>query len=352
MFKKTIGAILTTVMLLVLVSAFGGMSFAAPGDIVYTNNVHDVSLTIPACGTGLYIVYTNNVHDVSLTIPASWAGLYTVFENEYGFSFSNTRNKEAGYGGLLFSIQIRGEVTEFGSGCRELLHADGKYFYAVFPGDVPYVYDNAELTREYTTMEKDIDGILKTFQYQAGHGLPFTDVPKSEWYYNDVKAAYEIGIINGATDTTFAPNNNLTYAEAVKLAASMHQLYTTGSITLINGKTQWYQSYVDYAKAHDIIFGDYNWNEAATRYGYIEIFAHALPDEAFTEMNNVPYGAIPDVLMTFAYADEVYKLYRSGIIQGVDDARNCNPNAFIKRSEVAAIITRMMNEDARVKFKI
>jgi len=45
-------------------------------------------------------------------------------------------------------------------------------------------------------------------------------------------------------------------------------------------------------------------------------------------------------------------MYRAGIVQGVDEAHNCNPNANIKRSEVAAILTRMMNEVERISFNI
>ena len=49
--------------------------------------------------------------------------------------------------------------------------------------------------------------------------LPFTDVKTNSWYYEDVKIAYEGNLINGKTATIFDPNANLTYAEAVKLAA-------------------------------------------------------------------------------------------------------------------------------------
>ena len=43
-------------------------------------------------------------------------------------------------------------------------------------------------------------------------GMPFTDVPTGQWYYNDVKQAVESGLINGKTATTYCPNDNLTYA--------------------------------------------------------------------------------------------------------------------------------------------
>jgi hypothetical protein len=54
--------------------------------------------------------------------------------------------------------------------------------------------------------------------------------------------------------------------------------------------------------------------------------------------------------MSHAQAGAIYKLYRAGIVQGVDAAHNCNPSANIKRSEVAAILIRMMDPAKRVKF--
>ena len=184
--------------------------------------------------------------------------------------------------------------------------------------------------------------------------FPFIDVLPSDWFYNDVKTAYEMGLINGKTTTTFAPNDNLTYAEAVKLAACMRQYYTAGSVTLVNGNPVWYSSYVDYAQANGIISGsaDYNWTAPATRAGYMAIFANALPDAALTAINTVTSGAIPDVPLSHAQATAIYMLYRAGIVEGVDAAHNCSPNSNIRRSEVAAIITRMMDPTARKSFTL
>ena len=124
---------------------------------------------------------------------------------------------------------------------------------------------------------------------------PFTDVKETDWFCGDVKTAYESGLINGTSPTTFSPGNNLTYAEAVTLAARMHQLHTTGSVTLASGSPVWYQTYVDYAKANKIIGADYDWTAPATRAGYMAIFANALPDDALAAINPVADGAIPDV---------------------------------------------------------
>jgi len=182
--------------------------------------------------------------------------------------------------------------------------------------------------------------------------LPFKDVPSSEWYYNDVKEAYDTGLINGMTDTTFEPASNMTYAQAVKLAACMNQKYTTGSVTLANGSPNWWDSYVAYAKEKNIISKDYDWNSDATRAGYVEIFAKALPEEALKEKNSIADGYIPDVTMVHPQAAAIYKLYRAGILTGMDEKGTFDPDRTIKRSEVSAILTRMMNESARKELTL
>ena len=222
-----------------------------------------------------------------------------------------------------------------------------------------YLDTLAEGAHTLTVGFKDSSSVSAQFTITAGSAtppevpevpFPFMDVPETAWYYNDVKVAWEMGLVNGTSLTTYSPSKDLTYAEAVKLAACMHQLYTTGEVTLANG-SPWYQSYVDYAKANGIISKDYEWKAPATRMGYMEIFANALPEEAYEAINEIEDDAIPDVPMTHPLADEIYKLYRAGIVQG-DNGHNCNPDTLIKRSEVAAILARMMVPEARIEFGI
>ncbi len=191
-------------------------------------------------------------------------------------------------------------------------------------------------------------GLLPLSVSAAGE-LAFTDVVKTDWFYNDVKTAVDAGLVNGKSATTYCPADNLTYAEAVKLAACMNQKHSTGIVSLVNGDP-WYQSYVDYAKMQGIITKDYEWKQPATRAGYMAIFAHALPDSALAAKNEVPDGSIPDVPMTHPQAAEIYKLYRAGILQGSDAKFSCNPESNIRRSEVAAILTRMMFVNERKSF--
>lgn len=188
--------------------------------------------------------------------------------------------------------------------------------------------------------------------------LSFTDVPKNAWYYGDVQNAVASGLVNGKTATTYAPDDNLTYAEAIKLASCMYMRAMTGS-TEFEPSTPWYQTYVDYAKVNKIINHDYVWNAQASRAGYMGIFANAIPDQpalgtmtGLKAINNIPDGSIPDVYAGLEQADAIYKLYRAGILQGSDEKHSCKPADNIKRSEVAAILTRMIDASKRISFSM
>ena len=192
--------------------------------------------------------------------------------------------------------------------------------------------------------EKDDEKAEETEKYV----FPFSDVNENDWFYTDVLSAHKNGLINGKTETTYSPNDNMTYAEAVKLACAMHQLERDGKVTIPNGSMWWYSTYMDYALTEGIIDEDLSEkaNEPITRKEYVYIFFKALPEENFAEINDVAKGAIPDV-EDGKYSHRIYTFYRAGILTGSDEKGTFMPDSNIKRSEVAAILTRMSDKTAR-----
>lgn len=61
---------------------------------------------------------------------------------------------------------------------------------------------------------------LMNLETGTGSGAVFTDVPASHWACGNIEAAYGMGIINGIGDGKFAPDSNITYAQAVKMFVS------------------------------------------------------------------------------------------------------------------------------------
>ena len=80
-----------------------------------------------------------------------------------------------------------------------------------------------EAVMEYVT--KELKGVIGE-QYAAPQGRillnPFKDVKVSSWFGQYVIDLYNDGIINGTSATTYAPNDTLTWAAALKLLLVSH----------------------------------------------------------------------------------------------------------------------------------
>lgn len=96
---------------------------------------------------------------------------------------------------------------------------------------------------------------------------PFTDVSAAQ---EDILIAYQLGVVNGMSATTFAPNGILTREQAVTMLGRVAELVVTGAIgdgsALENGDKQvaftdagnignWAKNYVEYFVSHGVIDG-------------------------------------------------------------------------------------------------
>ena len=187
----------------------------------------------------------------------------------------------------------------------------------------------------------------------GGRNFSFSDIKESDWYFSNVKEAWENKLIDGVTSTEFRPNETLTVAQAIKLASAYHQRYNTSEVSLTNGAGNWYSSYVDYAVENSIIdskyasYGTAQMNKAIDRSEFVAIFANAMDAEELVGYNTVADDAIPGVKMTDTHAKAIYQFYRAGILTGSDAKGTFNPKSNIKRSEVAAILSRMFDSNVR-----
>lgn len=206
---------------------------------------------------------------------------------------------------------------------------DGKIF------DSTYYYEGMEPLQS-----------MELAEYTSGQ---FSDVSESAWYGAEqqgaVKRAFRMKIMAGMGNGTFAPQGELTVAQAIKMACVVRSISSGGDGAFTQG-TPWYQVYVDYAKEHSIIdesFTDYN--KPATRAEVAYIFAHALSTEAYPEINAC--DSLPDVKEGDIYTESIFVLYRAGILTGYEDG-SFHPNESITRAEAAAVVTRLTDITERV----
>ena len=256
-------------------------------------------------------------------------------------------------------------------GGTEVLNAkDATYTEEGYTGDTcckscHAVISYGHVIPKLTKPSKPSGGTVRPVSPNAGVGkkpeaekeaLPFTDVPQTAWYYESVQSAWAAGLIDGVTATKFKPDDTLTVAQAIKLAAALYQMEHEGEVTLRNGGANWYDSYVNYAVTNGIIEKDYanytkaQMNAPVTRGEFVHIFHGA--EDAYKAINTVADNAIPDVKATDKFAAEIYEFYRAGILTGSDAKGTFHPASSIKRSEVATILLRMFETSARVSIDL
>lgn len=191
-------------------------------------------------------------------------------------------------------------------------------------------------TEGYSNFKED-----RTYENQ------FTDVISGAWYEEYVKITYELGLMNGKSESDFGVGGNITFAETITLAARLHQIYYTGSDVFASSDTVWYAPYVEYAIDNNIIsFPIFDYNASITRGEFAEIISKTVP--AFSEKYNFEPSDIPDVVESVSYADAVYSLYSAGILAGADSNGTFYPDNNITRSEVATIISRIAKIELRL----
>lgn len=194
-----------------------------------------------------------------------------------------------------------------------------------------------------------LSNFKKVKEYTSGI---FTDIDEEGWYIDNVKKAYELGLMMGSYDS-FNPDGSISIAEAITMAARLNSIYKTGKDDFVQG-SPWYQVYVDYAVENGIIAADdyEDFTEEATREQFAVIFAKSLPAEALPAINAIETGMIPDVDRDSEFKDVIYMLYNAGILTGNDAIGSFAPETGIGRSSVAAIVTRMADKSLRKTFTL
>lgn len=215
-------------------------------------------------------------------------------------------------GGVLWSL-----TRQEGGSLKEQRLGTG--FYGGTPGD-----------------KHGLDNFKTVNRYRAGQ---FTDVRASDWFADNVKSAYELGLMKGNTPATFAPNATITVAEAVTVAARVRDIYW-GEGTDFAAKTgaAWYQPYVDYAIANRMMdAAPADCDRPATRAELARWLYSALAGEG-TEpaTQTVRFTDVTEAHPDYAC---IMNLARAGIMGGKGEGI-FDPAAPVLRCEAAAMLSR------------
>ena len=195
------------------------------------------------------------------------------------------------------------------------------------------------------------EGSLANFTAESD-ALTFTDVTAEDWFAASVDCVSKTGLMIGVGGDCFAPEADITLAEIYTIAARIHATYYTGSTEEAdeyNNPTDkpWFYGYVKYCMDNGIQPGEPgDVTQPAFRIECASLLSRALPEKELAEINAVEDNAIPDLPLSQG-TESVYRLYRAGVLTGMDEAGNFCPESKVRRSEVAAIVSRLIDHSLR-----
>ena len=189
----------------------------------------------------------------------------------------------------------------------------------------------------------------KVHTYTPGQ---FTDISSDAWCADNVRIAYEYGIMSGKREDYFDADSTVSLAQALVIACRVHDFYCKEAPALPTEQgTPWYQPYREYAEAHRIAdFGPLSeqaFYRAVTRADFAVLLYTAIPEESRGAIGSVEDNAIPDLGSSSVYGEAVYALYRAGILTGNDEKGTFTPSRSLSRGAAAALAGRAVDPSLR-----
>ena len=184
-----------------------------------------------------------------------------------------------------------------------------------------------EVVMEYITAE--LKGVIgKQYAEPQGRILmnPFKDVKTSAWYGSYVIDLYNDGIINGTSATTYAPNNTLTWAAALKLL-----LVSNGDLKAADATgADWSKNTIAKAAELGLVAADLDGAKAISRLEFCQVaaklnkLAESKTESKFTDCTDGYVMALVD----------------AKVINGMTET-TFEPAASLTRAQIAKIIYQL-----------
>ena len=184
-----------------------------------------------------------------------------------------------------------------------------------------------EAVMEYVT--KELKGVIGT-QYAAPQGRillnPFKDVKVSSWFGKYVIDLYNDGIINGTSATTYAPNDTLTWAAALKLLLVSHGDLKAADAT----GADWSKNAIAKAAELGLVAADLDGTKAISRLEFCQVaaklnkLAESKTESKFTDCTDGYVMALVD----------------AKVISGMTET-TFEPAASLTRAQIAKIIYQL-----------
>ncbi len=205
---------------------------------------------------------------------------------------------------------------------------------------------------ENNKSEKDDSTVTNTVPDDKGHADKFTDLA-GNWAKPYISALVEEGVINGVSDTEFAPNAKITRADFALMlikALGMSSDEPHGFADVNAG--DYYNDAIAAAKTYGLVKGtsDVTFSPKAniTRQDAVSIIARTLDAIGYTEGKAGDLSVFADASLIASYAKAPFeKLVGLGFVNGNNGM--VNPTTNISRAEAAKLIYDLLQTKKTVE---
>ena len=212
-------------------------------------------------------------------------------------------------------------------------------------GDAVEVTENADGTYTFTMPNGQVS-VNVTFVEVQTEPLPFTDVSETDWFHDAVQYVYENGLMDGIGDNRFAPNNPTTRAQLVTI---LYRLEGEPAVTGESGFTDveadtWYTNAVAWAAANGIVNGvsetQFAPGNNITREQLATILYRYAQAKGYDVSAFADLSGFPDAGDIQEYATQALSwAVAEGLLQGFEDD-TLRPQGNATRAQIATILMR------------
>ncbi len=211
-------------------------------------------------------------------------------------------------------------------------------------GDPVAVTENADGTYTFTMPNGQVT-VTVTF---AEAPLPFPDVTEGDWFYDAVRYAYETGLMDGVGDNLFAPNSETTRAQLVtilyRLAGEPEPGGDSGFADVAAGT--WYTDAVAWAAQNGIVNGvsdtEFAPGDDITREQLAAILYRYAAYQGYDVSQRADLSGFGDASSIRPYAQEALSWASAqGLVLGFEDG-SLRPQGTASRAQIAAVLMRFL----------
>ena len=301
------------------VDASGLVTAVARGTAVITATAADGSGASASCTVTVSSYLPPANPNYRITVEATQGGTVTADPTaaKAGATVTLTPVPDRGY--QVGSVAV---TDRFGDPVAVTEQADGTY---------TFVMPNGQVTVTVTFAEAP---------------LPFPDVTEGDWFYDAVRYAYENGLMDGVGDNLFAPNSDTTRAQLVTILYRLEgQPAPSGDSGFSDvAAGTWYTDAVAWAAENGIVNGvsetEFAPGKDITREQLATILFRYAEAKGYDVSARVDLSAYPDANQIQSYAAEsVAWAVAEGLIQGFED-NTLRPAGNATRAQIATILMR------------